>query len=369
MASRIKANSGLSEAVSQRIKAMHPAISERIGDNDQNVRKAINTLLNADFEVIFLNFLALLPCLEKLGNDFLLFKRPIMLATEHTDAASILDTVVGNFRKDIGNLQRYLTPKLKLPQLDEYKRPRAEALAYAEHCNGFKSSPTSESVKEKIKERLELACQNPVPILPMPVSSLPDENKVGKSKAHARGASVPTSKLPAANPNKVRKNNSRASQACDTCKRRKNKCGKNPTCEIVLAAKKVHKKSASLPEAIMPRPYFDSLDGDSVVHTRNSSVAITPTDVDGFGDIGIAARDLNPGFGPFLGPETMTNTQFIGVGSFSGHIPCGGEAAFDWDDSWNKPIFTPGSAGMDVWYTTMYGRHRIFQWRLVLDQW
>ena len=73
MSSNIKYNSGLSDAVTHWISAIHLIIAARNRYESRKVRRDFNTLMTAETEVVFLNYLALLPCLEKLGTEFLCF--------------------------------------------------------------------------------------------------------------------------------------------------------------------------------------------------------------------------------------------------------------------------------------------------------
>ena len=323
------------EEVTQKIRVMHPVLSERHEEEDQKVREAIETLTTADTDVVFLNFLAILPCLEKLGNDFLAFKRPSMLTDDHADfntAASMLDTLVENFQRDVQNLQQFLTRKLELPQPEGFKRPETE-----------------ESI---IRERLELSCHNPVQISPTPGIELPDSSVAQQSDVHARRASISISKPASADLNKVHKSAPRASHACGTCKRRKSKCGKNRTCEVVLAASlaacRKQGKSSIFPEYITPTPFLESPNGNSLAYSDQSSIAITPTDVGNFGDVGIPPRDLNADFGPILGPDALANTHFDGDYSFDGHISYGDDSLAGWENGLDDFIITPSCADFDV---------------------
>ena len=163
MTSNIGEDVGLTDEVVQESTSTSPILASSTQSEDWKVREAIEVLKNADSDVIFRHYLALLPCLEKLGGDFLSFKRPGMLKDDSEHSKSMLDLVVESFRKEIYNLQRYLTPELALPLPATYRRPREEALAYAEKCNPFKKDTMGTSQEQQqIIQRLQAGLNVPI---------------------------------------------------------------------------------------------------------------------------------------------------------------------------------------------------------------
>ena len=303
-------NSGLSEAMAERVRAMHPELTARHAHETPKIREAIQTLLNTDTDAIFLHFLDILPCLEKLGNDFLKFKKPSMLNGDYDDAASSLDLYVGAYQKDIQILQRYFIPKLRLPLPEEYTRPREAALAYAQECNPFKPQTLGTPQRQaELVQRLQAGSLIPNPFPYLPSASQPNGNTDQRPRNQERGATIPPLQSPVKTLKKTRRIGTRVTQACHECKRRKVKCGESQSCIHLIEQAKQTRKAASFSGQFAFRPSPESPIEPSPTYSEESPVLQSPLEYDTFGGFGIAPRDLAMEYEAQDRTSTMPTTQ------------------------------------------------------------
>lgn len=332
-------NSGLSDAMAQQVRLLHPALAERHADESLKIREAIDTLLNADTDAVFLNFLALLPCLEKLGSDILYFKRPSMLKGDYDSAALTLDTAALAFQQDVQWLQKHLTPKLALPLPKDYESPRAAALAYAEKCNIFKKEKYgSPQERARIMQRLEIGSDIPSECPQIPTTT-PIIGGASKQSQMPHCANTDTSMdIPMRSPKKARKTSTRATQACVECRRSKSKCGKAASCVHVKNTVQQHRKAASFPEYPKARPNPPSPIHTAYGHYQNSPIMQSPLEFDTPGNSELASADFNADFSaqynidnvPFSPPASTQMPPLIGDGAWDRQMSSGGEAPFHW---------------------------------------
>lgn len=322
MTSDVEDNAGLTDEVVQGTKAMPSVVAARNEGEDRKVREAIDTLISADTEVIFLHYLALLPCLEKLGNDFLSFKRPSMLKDDYDHAVSILNTVVGNFQIEVRNLQRYLTPELALPQPIEYRRPREEALAYAEKCNPFRQDTMgTPQEQEQIMQRLQASSNMSVRVPQTLAQSSPPADAASQPKTQERRANDPPLMSLQANSKKVRKSGPRTMQYPEPSKRRKVDSGLIPSDIPADSTGQTHRRAASLPENMMTRLAAGHVMGLPYSHSHIPSAAQTPLEVKHFGQF--RAQENNPLSSNIASQYTLATgyTPIMGYAPFSGGVP------------------------------------------------
>ncbi|KAL6718140.1 hypothetical protein ACLMJK_004227 [Lecanora helva] len=277
----------LSSFVAEMVREMHPDLCARHVHSMPKVREAIEILLKADSDVIFLNFLLILPCLEKLGIDFLRFKRASMLRERSEGSAFALDTFVNAFLKDVYNLQRHLTPKLNLPTPKEYMRPRAEALAYADKCNIFKKGNKESSQEQaRIVQRVQVGLHPPSDFSALQSDTDTCIRGTVNQEATPEQMTSHSMRSPERKLRNARQYGSRVNHACTECKRRKIKCGESPKCIYVKQGGR-NGRNRTRPSGYQARSRVKSL-----AEVQSHSSSVSSLEIDGFGDIGIAPRDL-----------------------------------------------------------------------------